>query len=315
VPDEASRLTGGILLAGGSTDQDSAMKWFLGKAQGGDVIVFRNAKNSTSTSDYPTADAYNPYLYSQLGVKVDSVETIFLNSRNVANNAEVAQKVKNAEAVFFSGGDQAFYYYNIQGTLLHDALDYLINEKKAVIGGTSAGCAIQGEYGFSADFDTITTADALRNPFDQRVTIRKLLDHKYLKNTITDTHYNNPDRRGRHVTFMARIYTDYLKNTNELVKGIGVEERTAVAVDYDGKAYVFGSNNAYFIQQSYVNDYPEECVPGKPLDWYRNRKALFVYRIKGNNFGDRYFDLSNWNKWSGGSIQYFYVDRGLFGTA
>lgn len=68
VPDEASRLTGGILLAGGSTDQDSAMKWFLGKAQGGDVIVFRNARNSTSTSDYPTADAYNPYLYSELGV-------------------------------------------------------------------------------------------------------------------------------------------------------------------------------------------------------------------------------------------------------
>jgi hypothetical protein len=47
LPDE-SRLTGGILLAGGSTDQDSAMKWFLNKALGGDVIVFRNARNSTN---------------------------------------------------------------------------------------------------------------------------------------------------------------------------------------------------------------------------------------------------------------------------
>jgi len=36
-------------------------------------------------------------------VNVDSVETIYLNSRNVANNLEVAEKVRNAEAVFFTG--------------------------------------------------------------------------------------------------------------------------------------------------------------------------------------------------------------------
>ena len=38
------------------------------------------------------------------------------------------------------------------------------------------------------------------------MTLRKdLISHSLLKNVITDTHYNNPDRRGRHVTFMARI--------------------------------------------------------------------------------------------------------------
>lgn len=101
--EDESVLDGGILLAGGSTDQDPAMRWFLQKARGGDVIVFRNAKNATSTSEYPTADGYNNYLFSELGVKVDSVETIFLNSRNVANNAEVVNKVLKAEAVFFTG--------------------------------------------------------------------------------------------------------------------------------------------------------------------------------------------------------------------
>ena len=101
LPDE-SVLDGGILLAGGSTDQDNAMIWFLNKARGGDVIVFRNGRNA-SVSEYPTADAYNSYLYSELGVRVDSVETIFLNSRNVANNLEVVDKVKKAEAVFFTG--------------------------------------------------------------------------------------------------------------------------------------------------------------------------------------------------------------------
>lgn len=46
--------------------------------------------------------------------------------------------------LYVIGGDQAFYYYNIEGTLLQDALNYLANVKKVVIGGTSAGCAIQG---------------------------------------------------------------------------------------------------------------------------------------------------------------------------
>ena len=54
------------------------------------------------------------------------------------------------------GGDQAFYYYNIEGTLLQDALNYLANVKKVVIGGTSAGCAIQGNYEiYSKDFERI----------------------------------------------------------------------------------------------------------------------------------------------------------------
>jgi cyanophycinase len=100
--DNESILDGGILLAGGSTDQDSAMNWFLSKAHGGDIIVFRNGRNA-SVTEYPTADGYNIYLYSQLNVKVDSVETIFLNSRDVSNNMQVIDKVMKAEAIFFTG--------------------------------------------------------------------------------------------------------------------------------------------------------------------------------------------------------------------
>jgi cyanophycinase-like exopeptidase len=110
------------------------MAWFLRKARGGDVIVFRNARNATSTSTYPTADAYNPYFFSELGVKIDSCETIFLNSPNVGNDLDVVRQVRNAEAIFFTGGDQAFYWSNIKGTLLEDALNYVVNVKRVVIG-------------------------------------------------------------------------------------------------------------------------------------------------------------------------------------
>ena len=89
-----------------------------------------------------------------------------------------------------------------------------------MIGGTSAGCAIQGQYGFSADFDTIRSPEALNNPYDSKITIRKdLVYHHLLKNTITDTHYNDPDRRGRHVTFLARILKDSNQALGQLVYG------------------------------------------------------------------------------------------------
>jgi cyanophycinase len=73
-------------------------------------------------------------------------------------------------------------------------------------GGTSAGAAVLGEYLFSAEINTITSAEALANPYNSKLSLRdNLFKFSLLKNTITDTHYNNPDRRGRHIAFMARF--------------------------------------------------------------------------------------------------------------
>ena len=53
---------------GGATEDDNAMIWFLERSNGGDILVLR-----TSGSD-----GYNNYLFSELGVNVNSVETIVL---------------------------------------------------------------------------------------------------------------------------------------------------------------------------------------------------------------------------------------------
>lgn len=288
------------------------MIWFLKKARGGDVIVIRNGRDDPTPST--SANGYNSYFYSELGVKVDSVETIFLNSRQVANNPEVNEKIRNAEAIFFTGGDQAFYWSHITGSLLEASLDYAINIRRIAIGGTSAGCAVMGEYLFSAENGTITSADALANPYSSKVTIRKSLFRNFhLKDTITDTHYDNPDRRGRHVAFMARILSDNPTGINK-VRGIGVDEKTAVCIESSGRAYVYGTGIAFFIQQYRAGEYPERCQPNVSLDWYRNREALETYRIVGTLQGDRYFDLSSWRNGFGGSWLFYYVNRGLFGT-
>ena len=56
--------SGGVCLMGGASEDDNAMKWFLQRANGGDVLVLR-----TSGSN-----GYNSYLYSGLGILVNSVE-------------------------------------------------------------------------------------------------------------------------------------------------------------------------------------------------------------------------------------------------
>ena len=82
---------------GGATEDDNAMIWFLERSNGGDILVLR-----TSGSN-----GYNDYLYNELGVDVNSVETIVLNNSSAANESYIHNKVLNAEAIWFAGGDQS----------------------------------------------------------------------------------------------------------------------------------------------------------------------------------------------------------------
>ena len=186
--------------------------------------------------------------------------------------------------------------------------------KKIILfkGGTSAGAAVLGEFLFSAEVNTISSAEALANPYNSKLTLRdNLFKFNLLKNTITDTHYNKPDRRGRHISFMARMFVNY--PTDPIVHGIGVEEKVAVCVESNGRAYVYSSvgASAHFISQKGPG--PETCRDGSSLDWYRNKEALEVYKVAGTRQGDRFFDISTWKTGFGGQYGFYYVDRGTFG--
>ena len=80
---------------GGATEDDNAMKWFLQRANGGDVLVLRATGSN----------GYNSYLYSDLGITVNSVETIVCTSALASTAPYVLQKINQAEAIWFAGGD------------------------------------------------------------------------------------------------------------------------------------------------------------------------------------------------------------------
>ena len=308
--DVTTTTSGVTICAGGSTDNDDAMKWMLQQSGGGDIVVIRNAQLNAALS--ATYDAYNEYFMNELGVKVNSVETILLNSKSVAQNEEVICKVKAAECLFFTGGDQATYFEFIKGTGLEEAINYLKNTKKVPVGGTSAGCAIQGKVIFAATNGTITSAEALANPYNSLVTLQRdnFMDTPFMANTITDTHFNNPDRRGRLVTFMAKMSKDF----DILPRGIGIEEKTVVCIQPNGVAKVFGKGYAFFCQQnSALQGSPETCLAGSKLDWNRNKQAVKCYQVEGTSTGSNTFDLSSWSPGATGVLsQYYYVDKGTF---
>jgi cyanophycinase-like exopeptidase len=294
--DTAVLASGGICLMGGAAEDDQAMRWFLERAGGGDVLVFRTTGS----------DGYNAYFYEELDVALNSVETIVCHDAAASNHPYVLQRIGEAEAIWFTGGDQWSYLSFWRNTAFDEAVNRAIRERNIAIGGTSAGMAIQGQFYFSAENGTINSASALANPFDPRLTVDSaaFLGNSWLRQTLTDTHFDNPDRKGRLAAFLARIYTDY----GIAAQAIACDEYTAVCIDTSGIARVFGGHPAYedyayFIQTNceLPSQAPELCSPSNPLTWNLDGQALAVYQIPGESSGSRFFDLRDWQSGSGGT--------------
>ncbi len=287
---------GGLVLMGGSTDVDVAIKWMLERSGGGDIVVIRATG----------ADGYNTYMYNM--VPVNSVETIMIDSRTKASDASVATKIRNAEALFIAGGDQWDYVNYWKNTPVEDAINYLINTKKVTVGGTSAGLAVLGSAYYSAQTGSITSVQALANPYSRYMALgaNDFVAASALQNTITDSHYTQRDRQGRHITFMARLMKDFGYTS---VKGIGVDEQTAVCIDETGMGKVYGINNAYFLQSTGLG--AETCLSGTKLTWNRGGQAIKAYRIQGTTNGAGTFNSATWLNFSGGTSFYYYVNNGV----
>ncbi len=248
--DQAVNGQGGLILMGGGPEVDEAFLWWRPRIGGGDVVVLRTSG----------ADGYQDYLYSDIG-GADSVTTLLVTSRALADDPWVAQQVEDAEGVFMAGGDQSTYLNFWKDTALETALQNA-SRRGAVVGGTSAGLAVLGEYIFAAYQGSITSAEALTDPYDSTLTLeRGFLDFPPLTGIITDSHFGERDRFGRLVAFLARLWADGWQNGPI---GVGVDEQTAVVITAEGQGRVLGEGRVYWIQPDFA---AQVCSPGQPLSW------------------------------------------------
>ena len=287
--DVTTTTTAGTVLMGGGTDVDAAFQWMIGKSGGGDFVVIR----TTGT------DAYNPYIYG-LGT-VDSVETLIIKSRTAAADPFVVAKIRNAEAVWIAGGDQSTYTSLWKGTPVADAINYVANVKRAPVGGTSAGLAVLGQFIYTGASGSVTSSQALANPYHRYVTLdRDFVQIANLSGVITDSHFVTRDRLGRLVAFLARIIKDGWASS---AHGIGIDEATAILVNPDGSATRVGSGAAYFMSSAGV---PQVCVSGTPLTY----TGLAVYKVSGAAT----FNLASWTG-SGGTAYSVSANAGALSSS
>lgn len=320
--------TPSLVLMGGGPDVDVAFRWMIQRAgvrpgTGGRLVVIR----ATGT------EAYNPYIFysdassATSGLPADgwvggaalglsAVETLVIPSSAAANDPFVNAVVARADAVFIAGGDQSDYIKNWKGTALDRTLQALL-ARHAPLGGTSAGLAVLGQFDFAALKGTVTSEDALANPYNRYVTLDPsplsltggFLAPVALRHTILDSHLDTRDRMGRLITFMARLVAPasgtgcpggILAASNARAIGIGVE--TALLVEGQSSSnYVARrvtnpstttESAVYFLRPLQA---PTTCASATPL-------SLSTIEIR-KLADDSVFDLSSW---SGASP--YYVD-------
>lgn len=142
-------------FGGGGTDWDPAIQWMIDEVRGCtscatkvDVVVLRSSGSN----------GYNAPIFAMNGV--DSVETLVITSALDGNKPDVEATVRNAEVIFFAGGDQCDYVRYFKGTAVRTAVES-VYARGGGVGGTSAGLAIQSEFVYDGCTGSATSSQAL----------------------------------------------------------------------------------------------------------------------------------------------------------
>lgn len=250
-----------LILVGGGSDQDAAMQASIDAVRGCidcdtklDVVVLRASGS----------DGYNPWFMSLKGI--NSVTSYVITDRASSDRKDVVETVRNAEIVFFAGGDQCNYVRWIKGTKTADAVRSVYG-KGGAVGGSSAGLAIQGQIVYDSCPDqSAKSSDVLLDPYSVDVSLsRDFFNWSPMRGIITDTHFTQRDRMGRLLVFMARTLA---ANDMNRVEGLGISEQTVLLVDRKGVGKVMGKGPVHVIV---ADRKPEVIERGIPLT-YRGYK-------------------------------------------
>lgn len=237
-----ARLNGkpGLVLSGGglgSMPRDPALTFIRAHVRAprgtraGNLVILK----ASGGRDY--SDGF--YMHSRLA----SVREILIPPCATAAQVDrAAPYVDKADAVLFSGGDQAHYVAWKRSKLIR-AVKRLY-ARGGVEGGGSAGLAIQGAVVYDsvaadrllpAD-ETVHTADAVKNPYEPAISFTDdMFAWPPLRQIITDTHFARRDRFGRLAAFMARNE----RRRGGPIYGLGIDEGAMLLVNERGIATLY----------------------------------------------------------------------------
>lgn len=222
---------GSLVIIGGGGIPAGLLDRFVELAGGKDakIVVLPTAVPNPSPRDGIAA------AFRKAGAK--SAVVLPGNTQSVVESQEYLDAMKDATGVWFGGGRQWHFVDAYEGTkllpLMHDVL-----KRGGVIGGSSAGATIQGEY--LARGGVFNNFDIAYEGYER--------GFSFLPGVAIDQHFAQR-KRFADMTKLMKLYPQYL--------GIGLDETTAIVVK-GSVAEVTGKGQVHFY------DAKQPVVDGKP---------------------------------------------------
>jgi cyanophycinase len=198
---------------------------------------------------------FNEYVTVFEKIGITSVGHIHHNTRKEVLDDPLAERIKKADAVFFSGGDQILLTGIYGGTEFLTLLKQQYIDRSIVIGGTSAGAMALSTPMIYAGNDEVQELGG---------EIKVTMGLEFLKDVCIDTHFVH---RGRFIR-MAQVLI-----TNPTSIGIGIEEDSGIIVENGRKMRVTGTGLVVIIEGFDIVDSDlKSFEEGKPVS-ARNLKV------------------------------------------
>jgi cyanophycinase len=200
LPAKAIESKGSLVVAGGGRTPNEVYDEFVRLAGGERARIVL----IPSACDWEGLDQIRRRFYGWLSYRVADFRFLDTDSRDTANTDSFVKPLLEATGVWFSGGDQSRLTRRYAGTKVEAALQRVL-ERGGVVGGISAGAAVQSEV-------------MLRDGDTEPVIGQGL---GLASHAVIDTHFSE---RGRH-TRLLRV----LDERPGLV-GVGLDEGAALVV-------------------------------------------------------------------------------------
>lgn len=221
----SKKKTGKLIIIGGREDKEKQMEILKVVAEhvgDGRLCIVSVA----STVGDELWEEYSR-VFKSLGVK--KLTHLDVVHRTEAIDHKALKAVKDADAVFFTGGDQLKITSELGGTVIADRITEIF-ENGGVIAGTSAGASVMGEIMMvSGESDkTFRIGSGLNMAPGMGFAPRLLIDQ----------HFAERGRIGRLLAAVAH---------NPRYLGIGIDEDTAIVMDESKCFKVIGSGAVYVV--------------------------------------------------------------------
>ncbi len=208
---------GSLVIVGGNLHDDAVYDKFIELAGGKEanfVIVPTNGGNKNpdgSLRVYKEETVIAPWL--KRGLK--NVTMLHTSDPKVADTEEFVKNLRKANAVWFDGGRQWNCVDSYANTLTYREFHKVL-ERGGVIGGSSAGATIQGEYLVRG---AVSGADVMMSPEPEH---QKAF--AFLRRSAIDQHINARNRWDDLIPVIKKFPN---------LLGIGLSEDTAIVVKGD----------------------------------------------------------------------------------